>query len=104
MYLLAKIGVDTDENEPLEVWLILFNITHSCPYCSVRSFRAQEGEGRGKVLFSVDQPTCPVFHPIVQKDLNVPFVLREEFASLFQTFSRNDPPGKAPPSRGRYVF
>ena len=32
------------------------------------------------------------------------FVLREEFAFLFQTFSRNDPPGKAPPSRGRSVF
>ena len=30
-YLLAKIGVDTAENEPLEVWLILFNIIHSCP-------------------------------------------------------------------------
>ena len=32
------------------------------------------------------------------------FVLREEFAFLFQTFSRNDPPGKAPPSRGRSVL
>ena len=32
------------------------------------------------------------------------FALREEFAFLFQTFSRNDPPGKAPPSRGRSVF
>ena len=32
------------------------------------------------------------------------FVLREEFASLFQTFSRSDPPGKAPLTRGRYVF
>ena len=32
------------------------------------------------------------------------FVLREEFAFMFQTFSRNDPPGKAPPSRGRSVF
>ena len=31
------------------------------------------------------------------------FVLREEFAFLFQTFSRSDPPGKAPPTRGRYV-
>ena len=31
-------------------------------------------------------------------------VLREEFASLFQTFSRSDPPGKAPLTRGRYVF
>ena len=30
-YLLAKIGVDTAENEPLEIWLILFNIIHSCP-------------------------------------------------------------------------
>ena len=35
---------------------------------------------------------------------SVTSVLREEFAFLFQTFSRNDPPGKAPPSRGRSVF
>ena len=34
----------------------------------------------------------------------VNFVLREEFALMFQTFSRNDPPGKAPPSRGRSVL
>ena len=32
------------------------------------------------------------------------FVLREEFAFLFQTFSRNDLPGEAPLSRGRSVF
>ena len=32
------------------------------------------------------------------------FVLREEFAYLFQTFFRSDPPGKAPLTRGRYVF
>ena len=31
-------------------------------------------------------------------------VLREEFASLFQTFSRNDLPGEAALARGRYVF
>ena len=32
-YLLAKISVDTAENEPLEVWgIILFNIIQSCPY------------------------------------------------------------------------
>ena len=29
--------------------------------------------------------------------------LRGEFAFMFQTFSRNDPPGKAPPSRGHSV-
>ena len=34
----------------------------------------------------------------------VNFVLREEFAFLFQTFSRNDLPGEAPPTRGRSVF
>ena len=34
----------------------------------------------------------------------VNFVLREEFALLFQTFSRNDLPGEAPLSRGRSVF
>ena len=31
-------------------------------------------------------------------------VLREEFASLFQTFSRNDLPGEAALARGRYVL
>ena len=32
------------------------------------------------------------------------FVRREEFAFLFQTFSKSEPPGKAPLTRGRYVF
>merc|ERR1739848_492049 len=32
------------------------------------------------------------------------FVLREEFAFSFQSFSRSDPPGKAALTRGRYVF
>ena len=31
-YLVAKIGVDTAENEPLEVWGEIFNIIQSCPY------------------------------------------------------------------------
>ena len=30
-YLLAKIGVDTAENEPLEVWGKIFNVIQSCP-------------------------------------------------------------------------
>jgi hypothetical protein len=30
-YLLAKIGVDTAENEPLDVWGKIFNIIQSCP-------------------------------------------------------------------------
>ena len=30
-YLIAKIGVDTAENEPLEVWGKIFNIIHWCP-------------------------------------------------------------------------
>ena len=30
-YLLAKIGVDTAENEPLGVWRKLFNIIQLCP-------------------------------------------------------------------------
>ena len=38
-YLLAKIGVDTAENEPLEVWGKIFNIIHWCPYCG-RAARA----------------------------------------------------------------
>ena len=32
-YLLANIGVDTAENEPLEVWGKIFSIIHWCPYC-----------------------------------------------------------------------
>ena len=32
------------------------------------------------------------------------FVLRDEFAFSFQTFSRSDPPGKAALTRGRYVL
>ena len=39
-YLFAKIGVDTAENEPLEVWGKRFNIIQSCPYC-----RLQPGYG-----------------------------------------------------------
>ena len=31
-YLLAKISVDTAENEPLEVWGKIFSIIHWCPY------------------------------------------------------------------------
>ena len=31
-YLIAKIGVDTAENEPLEVWGKIFNIIQLCPY------------------------------------------------------------------------
>ena len=30
-YLLSEIGVDTAENEPLEVWGKIFNIIHWCP-------------------------------------------------------------------------
>merc|ERR1719305_1797624 len=37
-YLLAKIGVDTAENEPLEVWGKIQFTTHFTPYCSC--FRA----------------------------------------------------------------
>ena len=31
-YLLAKIGVETAENEPLEVWGKIFNVILWCPY------------------------------------------------------------------------
>ena len=48
------------------------------------------------------QADCPVI--LAAQLLFVFFVLREEFAFLFQTFSRSDPPGKAPLTRGRYVF
>ena len=42
-YLLAKIGVDTAENEPLEVWGEIFNIIPWCPY---RSGREEEESHR----------------------------------------------------------
>ena len=42
-YLLAKIGVDTAENEPLEVWAeIQFNIINSCPYFSVKNVKGND--------------------------------------------------------------
>ena len=49
---------------------------------------------------------CQADFPVIlaAQLLFVFFVLREEFAFLFQTFSRSDPPGKAPLTRGRYVF
>ena len=49
---------------------------------------------------------CPADFPVIlaAQLLFVFFVLREEFAFMIQTFSRNGPPGKAPPSRGRSVF
>ena len=42
-----------------------------------------------------------LFHFFLEKRR---FWLREEFASLFQTFSRNDLPGEAALARGRFVF
>ena len=45
-YLLAKIGVDTAENEPLEVWGKIFNIIQSCPYSTARSRRAAAGRAQ----------------------------------------------------------
>ena len=43
-YLLAKIGVDTAENEPLEVWGKIFNIIHWCPYSSPdKTFQRSRG-------------------------------------------------------------
>ena len=42
-----------------------------------------------------------LFHFFLEKRR---FWLREEFVSLFQTFSRNDLPGEAALARGRYVF
>ena len=42
-YLLAKICVDTAENEPLEVWGKLFNIIQPCTYVRV-------AEGRGEAV------------------------------------------------------
>ena len=47
-------------------------------------------------------PFCPfTFSFFLEKRR---FWLREDFASLFQTFSRNDLPGEAALARGRYVF
>ena len=41
-YLLAKIGVDTAENEPLEVWGKIFNIIHWCPYSTVWPVKSRD--------------------------------------------------------------
>ena len=48
-YLLAKIGVDTAENEPLEVWgkiIKIFNIIHWCPYREVFAQSMREAVSR----------------------------------------------------------
>ena len=49
---------------------------------------------------------CQADFPVIlaAQLLFVFLVLREEFAFLFQTFSRTDHPGQAPPTRGRSVF
>ena len=65
-YLLAKVGVDTAENEPLEVWGKIFNIIHWCPYAvlagparaavaeaAVRVAAAVAAAGRGRVAVLV---------------------------------------------------
>ena len=52
-YLLAKIGVDTAENEPLEDWGKIVNIIHWCPYWhhhGLRGVHAAAAEGRRAVL------------------------------------------------------
>ena len=57
------------------------------------------------LLFNVNGlgTRCSLFSRIFSTFSECP-VLREEFAFLFQTFSRNDLPGEAPLSRGRSVF
>ena len=54
-YLLAKIGVDTAENEPLEVWgKIQFNI-HSCPYSGL-AYAAVSGVPLLALLLAIALP------------------------------------------------
>ena len=57
-------------------------------------------------MLNFGSTSCQADFPVIlaAQLLFVFFVLREEFAFLFQTFSRSDPPGKAPLTRGRYVF
>ena len=77
-------------------------------FCSAEIFTTSLHQGR--VLFVhlllhlsfAEMTFCQADFPVIlaAQLLFVFFVLREEFAFLFQTFSRNDPPGQAPPSRG----
>ena len=62
-------------------------------FCSAEIFTTSLHQGRA------DFPVI-----LAAQLLFVFFVLREEFAFLFQTFSRSDPPGKAPLTRGCYVL
>ena len=47
-YSLEKIGVDTAENEPLEVWWKIFNIIHWCPYCCCFCWSRMSPQENGK--------------------------------------------------------
>ena len=57
-YFLAKIGVDTAENEPLEVWGEIFNIIHWCPY----PVHVREVHDRGAVRDEQDRAERPADH------------------------------------------
>ena len=81
-------------------------------FCSAEIFTSSLHHGRELFvhllfhLFFAEMTFCQADFPVILAAplLFVFFLLREEFAFLFQTFSRSDPPGKAPLTRGRYVL
>ena len=58
-YLLAKIGVDTAENEPLEVWGKIFNIIHWCPYVVRLAMNNATGAGQWSEEVEIDTVANP---------------------------------------------
>ena len=60
-YFLAKIGVDSAENEPLEVSGKIFNIIHRCPYSGEDAPSAEHGMERAVFATECQKIMCPAF-------------------------------------------